>query len=76
MNKMKCCEYVPWSLTYCGAPESFFTRVGSVLTYKNYIILERPASEKHSSLLGSFIIYEKVARTHKHLIFFLTYEWV
>jgi hypothetical protein len=41
-----------------GAPERWsFTQVGSCLTQKHYIKLQRPPRNKHSSLLRKFVIY-------------------
>ncbi len=45
------------SLHYIGAPESCFTRVGSTLSHKQEVRMEKIAKDKHSSLtLGARII--------------------
>jgi hypothetical protein len=42
-----------------GATERFSTRVGSGLISKHLTRLERPASEKHSSVFGTLISYKE-----------------
>jgi hypothetical protein len=45
------------SLPYSGAPERYFTRVGSGLTHEHWTRLERPVKDKHSSLFQTFVNY-------------------
>ncbi len=40
-----------------GAPEGCFTWAGSSLTHKHKAKREKPAKNKHSSLLETFIIF-------------------
>jgi hypothetical protein len=46
------------NLSLSRGPERGFTRVGSGLIKKHWTSLEKPARDKHSSLLGTLIIYE------------------
>jgi hypothetical protein len=48
------------SLPLSGAPESYFTWVGTCLTRKNYTILERLAKDEHSSLLKKIVTLTSV----------------
>ncbi len=43
------------SLPKSGASERCFTRAGSYLTCKHWIRLERPAGDRHSTLLQAFL---------------------
>jgi hypothetical protein len=45
------------TLPYSGAPERGFTWIGSGPTRKHFTRLERPVSNKHSSLLVIFVSY-------------------
>ncbi len=47
------------SLTQSRAPKRCQSRVGSSLTPKHLTWLERPASDKHSSLLQTFVNYDR-----------------
>jgi hypothetical protein len=48
------------SLPCSGETQTQFVRVGSVLTRKKSTRLERPAKEKHSSLLQTFVNYDNI----------------
>jgi hypothetical protein len=47
------------SLPESGVLKRCFTRVGSSLTHKHYIRLEKPIRDKHSSLLRTLLNYSR-----------------